>query len=171
MADFKGTIKFIGENADWALVHEKAMIEDQVITSTGIGVGDASNRYFTSSTGLTTIVEEGELTILVDGTPVAATDSGGVISGADISTSTGEESTINYETGALEIYFTLAATPGASEVVAVAYQYSDTPTHFDAHRLVKGDFTGKSVNDVIYYDYDADADLKDGYYISETYSS
>ena len=169
MADYKGVIKFIGENADWALVREYSMIEDNVVTSTGIGTGNASNRYFAAT--LTPVVEEGELVILVNGVQMDATDSGGVISGLDISTSTGEDSTIDYDTGALEIYFTYAATPGSSEVVAVSYQYSNAPTDFDRHKFIKGDFTGKSVDDTVYYDYDADASLKDGHYITETYES
>lgn len=169
MADFKGIIKFIGENDDWALVHEKTMTEDQIITSTGIGVGNASDRNFSAT--LETIVEEGEIVILVDGVAAAAADSGGNITGTDITTSTGKESTIDYETGALDIWFTVAATPGGSEVVAVAYQYSLTPTLFDGHRLVKGDFSGKAVGDSIYYDYDAENALTDGYVISETYES
>lgn len=172
MADYKGTIRFIGENSDWALVHEKAMIEDQAQTSTGIGVGDDSQRNFSAT--LNPVVEEGELVIIVDGvalTSAEASDSGGVITGTKITTSTGKESTIDYETGALNIWFTVAATPALDEVVAVSYQYSQTPIHYDGHRLVKGDFSGKAVGDVIYYDYDADDPLKDGRYITETYQS
>jgi hypothetical protein len=169
MADYKGVIKFIGENADWALVREYSMIEDNVATSTGIGTGDDSNRYFSAT--LTSIVEEGEIVIKVNGVAVDATDSDGVISGLDISTSTGEESTIDYETGALEIYFTSTGTPGAGEAVTVDYQYSSTPVEFDRHKFIKGDFTGKSVDDVVYYDYDADTSLQDGHYVTETYES
>jgi len=172
MADYKGTIRFIGENLDWALVHEKQMIEDQVQTSTGIGIGDNNQRNFSAT--LNPVIEEGELIIIVDGTPLTsaeASDSGGVITGTKITTSTGKESTIDYATGELNIWFTVAATPGTDVVVAVSYQYSQTPTYFDGHRLVKGDFSGKSVDDVIYYDYDADDPLKDGRYITETYQS
>lgn len=169
MADYKGIIKFIGENDDWALVEERAMVEDQIVTSTGIGVGNGSNRHFTGV--LTPIVEEAELVIKVNGVAVDASDSAGVITGSDISTSSGEVSSIDYTTGALEIYFTLAATPGASEVVAVEYQYSLTPTFFDGHRLVKGDFSSKAVGDAIYYDYDVDSPLKDGHYVTETFES
>lgn len=169
MADYKGVIKFIGENADWALVREYSMIEDNVVTSTGIGTGDASNRYF--SAALTPVVEEGEVVIKVNGVTMDASDSGGEISGLDISTSTGEESTIDYDTGVIEIYFDLAATPGGSEAVTVSYQYSEAPNEFDRHKFIKGDLTGKSVDDTIYYDYDGDTTLQDGHYITETYES
>ena len=169
MADYKGVIKFIGENADWALVREYSMIEDNVVTSTGIGTGDASNRYFSAT--LTPVVEEGEIVIKVDGVTMDAADASGVISGLDISTSTGEESTINYDTGVIEIYFTYAATPGGSEAVTVSYQYSEAPTDFDRHKFIKGDFTGKSVDDSVYYDYDDDTALQDGHYITETFES
>lgn len=168
MADYKGKIRFIGENAEWALVKEWKLIED-VETSTGIGTGNGSNEHFTGT--LTTIVEEGELVIKVAGAQKNASDSDGVITGSDITTSTGKVSTINYATGAIEIYFTVAATPGMGEAVTVVYQYSNTPNFFDGHRLVKGNFSGKAVDDMIYYDYDADASLKDGYYVSETYRS
>lgn len=169
MADYKGIIRFISENEDWALVKEYSMIEDNVATSTGIGTGDGSNRKFNGN--LTPVVEEGEIVIKVNGVEVDAEDSDGVITGLDISTSTGEVSTINYETGAIEIYFDLAATPGGSEEVTVDYQYSSTPDEFDRHKFIKGDFADKSVDEAIFYDYDDDADLKDGHYVTETYES
>lgn len=169
MANFKGVIKFIGEANTWALLQETTMIENNIVTSTGIGTGDGSERNFTAT--LTPVVEEGELSITVDGVAITATDADGVITGADITTSTGVESTIDYETGALDFTTTVAATPGLGTVIAVAYQYSTPSDFFDGHRLVKGDFSSNAVGDTIYYDYATFSDLNDGYNVTETFES
>ena len=169
MADYKGVIRFIGENKDWALVKEYGMTENNVKTDITIGTGDDSNRYFSAT--LTSVVEEGEIVIKVNDVEMDASDSDGIISGLDISTSTGEESSIDYETGAIEIYFAAGAIPGLDEAVTVSYEYSSASSDLDRHKFVKGDFTNISVEDTIYYDYDGDTELKDGHYISETFES
>jgi len=168
MADYKGTIKFIGEQGDWALVEEYKLTEN-VATSTGIGTGDGSETSFSGT--LSTIVEEGELTLKVGGVDQSITDASGVITGATITTSTGRSSTINYETGALQIYFAPASAPGSGSAVVMEYQYSSAPTDFDRHRLVKGSFSSRSVGDSIYYDYATFSDFNDGYNVTETYES
>jgi len=167
MADYKGVIRFIGENNDFALVEETRIYQNNIDTSTGIGTGDGSERTFSGS--LEPVVEEGELVINVDGAAQNASDSGGVISGSDITTSSGYVSAIDYASGAIQLTFTVAATPPADKAVDAVYQYS-APSEFpEGLKFIKGDFSNFSVGDSIGYDYDVDADLKDGYYISEAY--
>lgn len=168
MANYKGTIKFIGESNDWALVEERALSEN-VATSTGLGTGDGSETSFSGT--LSTIVEEGELTLKVNNVDQNITDASGVITGSTITTSTGRSSTVDYETGALQIYFKPANAPGSGHAVVMEYQYSSVPELFDGHRLVKGDFSSRSVGDAIYYDYATFSDFNDGYNVSETYES
>lgn len=169
MANFKGVIKFIGEASAWALVQETTMVENNIVTSTGIDTGDGTTRNFTAT--LTPVVEEGELVIKLGGVAMDATDADGVITGTAITTSTGVESTIDYETGELDFTTTVASTPRLGVEITASYQYSSESAYFDGHRLVKGDFSSNAVGDTIYYDYATFSDLNDGYNVTETFES
>lgn len=168
MADYKGIIKFIGENKDFALVEETRLYQNNITTSTGIGTGDGVERTFSGT--LTPIVEEGELVVNVASVQKNASDSAGVITGTDITTSTGYSSTIDYGTGAISITFTSTGMPGIDEAVVIVYQYSSPSEFPEGLKFIKGNFNNLSVDDVIGYDYDADASEKDGYFITETYT-
>lgn len=164
MADYKGIIRFIGENSDWALIEERVLTESPTSTSTGIATS-TGNGYIRNFSGtLTPVVEESEVIVKIDGTSIDARDYNGIIKGTDISTNAREVSTVDYETGAIDLYLAEAPSEGAS--VSVQYKYSSSLVEFDGHKLVKGSFSGRSVNEVIYYDYDLANSLKDGYYIT-----
>ena len=169
MAEYRGLIKFIGLNEDFALVEESRIYQNDVTTSTGIGTGDASNRTFSGT--LTPVVEEGDVSIKVAGAAINASDSGGSITGSDITTSTGLESTINYADGEISITTTVGATPGSSEAVVAAYEYSALSEFPEGLKLIKGDFSGFSVGDYVGYSYDAETSQTDGYYVTEIYTT
>ena len=88
MASYKGEVKFISETQELALVEETYLVQDQAITSTGIGTGNASNKEFSGT--LQPIVEEGSLIIKVAGaTKTAGEWSLATSTGLIIATSTG----------------------------------------------------------------------------------
>jgi hypothetical protein len=66
MAEYKGTIKFISETKEIALVEEYKLLEDLALTNSGIGTGDNTEKTFSGT--LQPIVEEGSLTFKVAGT-------------------------------------------------------------------------------------------------------
>jgi len=173
MADYRGIIKFIGENSDWALVQESSVYQSDVSTSTGLGTGDGSTRAFSGT--LQYVVESSDILIQVDGVTTSTGISSGVISGSDISsstgvmTSTGATNTLNYSNGAISFLFTSAATPASLEEVTAVYEYGAVSAHPKGLKLIKGDFTSFSVDDTIGYTYDSETNLTDGYYITETY--
>lgn len=173
MADYRGIIKFIGENNDYALVQESSVYESDVATSTGIGTGDGSTRDFSGT--LQYVVESSNILVKVNSVTTSTGIAGGVVSGSAISsstgvmTSTGATNTLNYSTGVLSLLFTSAATPANGHAVTVNYEYGAVSAHPKGLKLIKGDFANFSVDDAISYAYDAISNLTDGYSISESY--
>ena len=93
MANYKGVVRFISETQALALVEETTLVQDQAITSTGIGTGTGSKTNFSAT--LQPIINEGSLVLKVDGVADAAGD-------FSLSTSTGKK--ILTSTGAGSIH-------------------------------------------------------------------
>lgn len=170
MATFKGTIKFISDTKQMALVEESILVGTEV-TSTGllIGIGDGSERSFSGQITSTGPVEAGSISILVNDVEINAADyktstgEYGYIQGSAITTSTGFENIINYRTGVIEFTTTVGSTPGNNQSVKVAFTEQSVGEFTDGIKIVRGDFTNYEIDDIIYYSYNADSDLEDGH--------
>lgn len=111
MSNYRGTIRFINESKNVAIVNQENVSANFPETAI-IGIGDGIGAQFFGT--LTPVVEYGDVVFKVDETAkTASVNSSGVISGADIDS--GGINQINLTTGACAICF--SGTPGTPSYI------------------------------------------------------
>ena len=187
MSTYKGLIRFINETEELALVEETPLVQNVAITSTGLtstgsgtweatlqaivnegsivitidGVTQTSVEHpLTTSTGRKIFTSTGAGYISADGLLYTTSGSWDMdICAAIFGTpyDSAKENIIDRVAGTIIINFVSAPTAGQDVRVSYTRDYFNETIGYTRTRMLRGDFSSLSVNDIIYYDYSGGA--------------